>query len=63
VTITVEAMREYLMVHAPELKVVELTEAHTTDYIAREWKVLPAQVAKNTDIARGQPRDDRRYLR
>jgi len=50
VTITVEAMREYLMAHAPELKVVELTEAHTTDYIAREWKVLPAQVAKTLTL-------------
>ena len=49
-TITVEAMREYLMAHAPELKVVELTEAHTTDYIAREWKVLPAQVAKTLTL-------------
>ena len=51
--ITVEAMREYLMVHAPELKVVELTEAHTTDYIAREWKVLPAQVAKTLTLRVG----------
>jgi prolyl-tRNA editing enzyme YbaK/EbsC (Cys-tRNA(Pro) deacylase) len=40
------AMREYLALHAPELKLVELSEAHTTEFISREWKVLPAQVAK-----------------
>jgi prolyl-tRNA editing enzyme YbaK/EbsC (Cys-tRNA(Pro) deacylase) len=44
--VTPDSMREYLAVHAPELKAVELTEAHTTEYISREWKVLPAQVAK-----------------
>jgi prolyl-tRNA editing enzyme YbaK/EbsC (Cys-tRNA(Pro) deacylase) len=47
---TPEAMREYLAVHAPELKVVELPAAHTTDYISREWNVLPAQVAKTLTL-------------
>jgi prolyl-tRNA editing enzyme YbaK/EbsC (Cys-tRNA(Pro) deacylase) len=47
---TPNSMQEYLAVHAPELKVVELTEAHTTDYISREWKVLPAQVAKTLTL-------------
>ena len=40
---TPDSMREYLAAHAPELVVVELPEAHTTEYISREWKVLPAQ--------------------
>jgi len=43
---TPEKMRDYLAKHAPELEAVELADAHTTDYISREWKVLPAQVAK-----------------
>jgi len=43
-------MREYLAAHAPDLKLVELSEAHTTDYISREWKVLPAQVAKTLTL-------------
>ena len=29
---TPEIMRQYLAAHAPELEVVELPEAHTTDY-------------------------------
>ena len=37
---TPNSMREYLAVHALELEVVGLTEAHTTDYISREWKFL-----------------------
>src|SRR5215467_13819714 len=47
---TPEIMRQYLAAHAPELEVVELPEAHTTDYISREWKVLPAQVAKTLTL-------------
>ena len=47
---TPELMREYLAAHAPELEVVELPEAHKTDYISREWKVLPAQVAKTLTL-------------
>jgi prolyl-tRNA editing enzyme YbaK/EbsC (Cys-tRNA(Pro) deacylase) len=50
---TPELMRKYLATHAPELEVVELTEAHTTDYISREWKVLPAQVAKTLTLRVG----------
>jgi prolyl-tRNA editing enzyme YbaK/EbsC (Cys-tRNA(Pro) deacylase) len=41
-----EVIRKYLATHAPELEIIELTEPHTTDYISREWKILPAQVAK-----------------
>jgi prolyl-tRNA editing enzyme YbaK/EbsC (Cys-tRNA(Pro) deacylase) len=48
--VTPEGMRQYLAAQAPELKVVELTEAHTTEYISREWKVLPAQVAKTLTL-------------
>ena len=47
---TRQTVRQYLHLHAPELEVVELTEAHTTDYIARAWKVLPAQVAKTLTL-------------
>ena len=43
---TAQSMREYLAARAPELKVVELSEAHTTEFIAREWNVRPGQVAK-----------------
>ncbi len=43
---TDQAVRKFLACHAPEAKVVELVEAHTTDLIARAWNVLPAQVAK-----------------
>lgn len=50
---TPETMREYLARHAPELKVVELTDAHTTDYISRQWKVLSAQVAKTLTLRVG----------
>jgi hypothetical protein len=32
---TPEIMRQYLAAHAPELEVVELPEAHTTEYISR----------------------------
>ena len=45
-----EIMRQYLAAHAPELEVVELPEAHTTDYISREWKILSAQVAKTLTL-------------
>src|SRR5499433_163705 len=48
-----EIMRQYLAAHAPELEVVELPEAHTTEYISREWKVLPAQVAKTLTLRVG----------
>jgi len=49
-----EIMRQYLAAHAPELEVVELPEAHTTEYISREWKVLPAQVAKTLTLRVGE---------
>jgi prolyl-tRNA editing enzyme YbaK/EbsC (Cys-tRNA(Pro) deacylase) len=51
---TPEIMRQYLAAHAPELEVVELPEAHTTDYISREWEVLPAQVAKTLTLRVGE---------
>ena len=51
---TPEVIRKYLARHAPDLQVVELTEAHTTDYISREWKVLPAQVAKTLTLRVGE---------
>ena len=51
---TPEIMRQYLAARAPELEVVELPEAHTTDYISREWKVLPAQVAKTLTLRIGE---------
>ena len=52
--VTPDIMRRYLAVHAPELEVVELPEAHTTNYISREWKVLPAQVAKTLTLRVGE---------
>src|SRR5258708_23210809 len=39
---------------APDLEVVELPEAHTTEYISRAWKVLPAQVAKTLTLRVGE---------
>jgi len=51
---TPEIMRQYLAAHTPELEVVELPEAHTTDSISREWKVLPAQVAKTLTLRVGE---------
>ena len=54
---TPEIMRQYMAAHAPELEVVELPEAHTTEYISREWKVLPAQVAKTRHVGRCLQRD------
>ena len=51
---TPEIMRQYLAAHAPELEVVELPEAHMTEYISREWKVLPAQVAKTLTLRVGE---------
>jgi len=50
---TPEIMRQYLAAHAPELEVVELPEAHTTEYISLEWKVLPTQVAKTLTLRVG----------
>jgi prolyl-tRNA editing enzyme YbaK/EbsC (Cys-tRNA(Pro) deacylase) len=47
---TSERVRQFLAAQAPELTIVELPEAHTTEYIAREWKVLPAQVAKTLTL-------------
>jgi prolyl-tRNA editing enzyme YbaK/EbsC (Cys-tRNA(Pro) deacylase) len=47
---SLERIRQYLATQAPELKVVELAQAHTTEYIAREWRVLPAQVAKTLTL-------------
>ena len=58
---TPNSMREYLAVHAPELKVVELTEAHTTDYISREVESPACAGCQNPDIARRRPCVDRRY--
>jgi len=52
--VTPDIMRRYLAVHAPELEVVELPEAHTTAYISREWNVLPAQVAKTLTLRVGE---------
>ena len=52
--VTPEIMSQYLAAHAPELEVVELPEAHTTEYISREWKVLPAQVAKTLTLRVGE---------
>ena len=46
-----EIMRQYLAAHAPELEVVELPEAHTTDYISREWKVLPVGRCLQRDVS------------
>src|SRR3989442_13596267 len=54
ISMTPEIMRQYLAAHAPELEVVELPEAHTTEYISREWKVLPAQVAKTLTLRVGE---------
>src|SRR5260370_3523562 len=51
---TPEIMCQYLAAHAPELEVVELPEAHTTEYISREWKVLPAQVANTLTLRVGE---------
>jgi prolyl-tRNA editing enzyme YbaK/EbsC (Cys-tRNA(Pro) deacylase) len=51
---TPEIMRQYVAAHAPELEVVELPEAHATEYISREWKVLPAQVAKTLTLRVGE---------
>src|SRR5256885_13033085 len=53
-SMTPEIMRQYLAAHAPKLEVVELPEAHTTEYISREWKVLPAQVAKTLTLRVGE---------
>ena len=43
-------MRQYLAALAPELEVVELPEAHTTEYISRRWKVLQLTRATWVDI-------------
>jgi prolyl-tRNA editing enzyme YbaK/EbsC (Cys-tRNA(Pro) deacylase) len=50
---TPEVTRQYLAAQAPEREVVELPEAHTTEYIGREWKVLPARVAKTLTLRVG----------
>ena len=54
ISMTPDIMRQYLAAHAAELEVVELPEAHTTEYISREWKVLPAQVAKTLTMRVGE---------
>ena len=51
---TPERMRLYLAAYAPELEVVELPEEHATGYISREWKVLPAQIAKTLTLRVGE---------
>jgi hypothetical protein len=50
--VTPEIMRQYLAAHAPGLEVVELPEAHTTEYISREWKVPTRSGGQDADIAR-----------
>jgi len=50
---TPEIMRQYVAEHAPELEIVQLAAAHTTEYISREWNVLPAQVAKTLTLRVG----------
>ena len=50
---TPEIMRQYLAAHGPKLEVVELPEAHTTDYISREWKAPTRSGRQDADIARG----------
>lgn len=44
------SIRDFLAKTAPDLEVVELSEAHTTEVIAREWNVLPSQVAKTLTV-------------
>ena len=48
-----QAIRNYLAERAPDLRIVDLLEPHTTDYISREWNVLPAQVAKTLTLRVG----------
>jgi prolyl-tRNA editing enzyme YbaK/EbsC (Cys-tRNA(Pro) deacylase) len=48
-----QVIRDYLAQQAPDLRIVDLQEAHTTDYISREWNVLPAQVAKTLTLRVG----------
>jgi prolyl-tRNA editing enzyme YbaK/EbsC (Cys-tRNA(Pro) deacylase) len=48
-----QIIRNYLADRAPDLRIVELPEPHTTDYISREWNVSPAQVAKTLTLRVG----------
>jgi prolyl-tRNA editing enzyme YbaK/EbsC (Cys-tRNA(Pro) deacylase) len=48
-----QVIRNYLAEQAPDLRIVDLQEAHTTDSISREWNVLPAQVAKTLALRVG----------
>lgn len=48
-----EILREFIARSAPELTIVELHEAHTTEFIAKTWKVQPAQVAKTLTLRVG----------
>jgi prolyl-tRNA editing enzyme YbaK/EbsC (Cys-tRNA(Pro) deacylase) len=48
-----QVIRNYLAERAPDLRIVDLQEAHTTNYISRAWNVLPAQVAKTLTLRVG----------
>ncbi len=50
---SLQSVRDFLQEHAPDIQIVDLGQAHTTDVIARQWGVLPAQVAKTLLLRRG----------
>jgi hypothetical protein len=60
---TPEIMRWYLAAHAPELEVVELPEAHTTEYIFAPVDSPTRSGGQDADIARRWGRNHRRDLR
>lgn len=49
---TPEMMRQYLAAHAPEIEVVELPEAHTTDYIFARVESPTRSGRQDADTAR-----------
>jgi len=50
---TPETLKAFLRDRAPDLEVVDLPEPHTTEYISKNWGVLPAQVAKTLTMRVG----------
>lgn len=51
---SLESVRDFLSQNAPDIKIVELDQDHTTAIISELWGVSPAQVAKTLLLRRGE---------
>lgn len=50
---SLESVRAFLAQHAPDVTIVELSQSSSTNTLAAEWKVAPAQIAKTLSLKAG----------